>query len=347
MLHHLDLDAILIENSYLRVILLPEKGGDIVSLRDKRTDIDVLWHAPHNWSAPTDRYVPAEPNSSWNDHYPGGWQVNVPTAGGGHDIPGSAYGLHGESALLPWDASITHADEEKVIVRLDVDLVRYPFSIERNLTLRTNESRLRIDETVTNHGGVELDYVWQQHIALGAPLLAPGARLDIPAERGFVESYGEGYPNRRLESGAEFEWPNAPGHNADSIDLANDIPPQDAKIHDLAYAVDLTEGWYALTNPDLDLGFALQFPTDPFEALWYWQPFGGYEEAPFWNRTYNVGLEPTTAHPGGRAGQESNGTLKTLAPGESITAEFVAATYSGLTSVDSVGPDGDIRGTQR
>lgn len=50
-----------------------------------------------------------------------------------------------------------------------------------------------------------------------------------------------------------------------------------------------------MTNPDLDVGFCFTFPTDPFECLWYWQPFGGHAEAPYWNRNYNVGLEPTTA----------------------------------------------------
>ncbi|WP_117595515.1 aldose 1-epimerase [Haloprofundus halophilus] len=341
------LDAVLLENRSLRVVLLPEKGGDIVSLRDKRTDVDVLWHAPHNWSAPTARYLPSEPNSTWNDHYPGGWQTNLPNAGGEREIAGSAYGLHGESALLPWDATVTRADDEAVSVRLEVELVRYPFSVERELTLHADESKLRCSETVTNHGGVELDYVWQQHIALGPPLLAPDARLDVPAARGVVEDYGDGYPNRRLRSGAEFDWPNAPGHDGGEIDLSTDVPGQDAEIHDLAYAIDLSEGWYALTNPELNLGFALRFPTDPFESLWYWQPFGGYAESPFWNRTYNVGLEPTTAYPGDTEGQRTSGTMKTLAPGETVEAEFVAATYGGLSAVDSVSADGVVDGPPR
>lgn len=340
------LDTVLLENGHLRVVLLPGKGGDIVSFRDKRTDVDVMWHTPHNWHPPTERYLPSEPNSTWNDHYPGGWQTNLPNAGGGHEIAGSAYGLHGESALLPWDASVVRADEEVVTVRLAVELVRYPFRVVRELTLRAGESRLRIAESVTNEGGVELEYAWQQHIALGAPLLAPGARLDVPARRGVVEEYGDGYPNRRLESGAEFDWPAAPGDDGGEVDLSTDIPGRDAGIHDLAYALDLEDGWYALTNPDLDLGFALRFPTDPFETLWYWQPFGGYEESPFWNRTYNVGLEPTTAYPGDTPGQHETGTVKTLEPGETVEAEFVAATYGGLSAVDTVTSDGEVRGTE-
>ncbi|WP_224450284.1 hypothetical protein [Haloprofundus salilacus] len=122
-----------------------------------------------------------------------------------------------------------------------------------------------------------------------SPLLTPGERLDVPARRGVVEEYNDEFPNRRLQSGAEFEWPNAPSHDGGDIDLATDIPCQNAEIHDLAYAIDLTEGWYALTTPVLDLGFALRFPIDPFESLWYWQPFGGYTPS------HRFGIEPTTS----------------------------------------------------
>ena len=121
------------------------------------------------------------------------------------------------------------------------------------------------------------------------------------------------------------------------------------RIHDQAYATDLSEGWYALTNPDLDLGFALQFPTDPFECVWYWQALGGFHESPYFNRNYNVGLEPTTAYPSASIpeAQRANGTMKTLAPGESVEAEFTAVTYGGLESVSSVSPDGTVTGTER
>ncbi|MFP4074352.1 MAG: hypothetical protein ACLFVZ_09975 [Actinomycetota bacterium] len=53
-------------------------------------------------------------------------------------------------------------------------------------------------ETVTNEGGVELEYVWQQHLALGAPLLGPTARLDMPAATGVTETEAEPFQHGRL-----------------------------------------------------------------------------------------------------------------------------------------------------
>lgn len=338
-------DATILENEHLRIVLLPGKGGDVIEFRDKRRDVDVLFDPPFEWTPPRERGVPAEDVTTWQtDHYPGGWQVNLPIAGYGAEIDGSRYGLHGESALRPWNATVERDDGDCVTLHLETDLLRYPFHVERVVTLPAGESKLAIDETVTNRGEVDLEYVWQQHVALGPPLVGPAARLDVPAARGRVDDYGEGLANSRLESGAAFDWPAAPHVDGGTVDLSTDVPDRDAEIHDVAFATNLDAGWYALTNSELDLGFALTFPTDPFECVWYWQPFGGYEDAPYYGRNYNVGLEPTTAYPSGDLfdAQRESGTLDTLPAGESVEASFVARTYTGADLVRDVDPDGEV-----
>jgi galactose mutarotase-like enzyme len=341
-------EAAFIENEHLRVLVLPGKGGDVLEVRDKRRDVNVLWDAPHEWVPPGESPLPSDHATTWQtEHYPGGWQVNLPIAGYGMEIPGSAYGLHGESALLPFEATVREDDDE-VGLELSADLFRYPFSVERELALRAGESALRVSETVTNEGRRELEYVWQHHLALGRPLIGPGARLDVPASDALTEEYGDDWSNNRLAGGESFEWPEAPAADGGTVDLSESFPATDAEIHDQAYVTGLDEGWYAVTNPDLDVGLAVSFPTDPFESLWYWQPFGGFDEAPFYGRNYNVGLEPTTAYPGGDLpeAQRENGTMKTLAPGESVSADLVARTYTGYQSVSAVDGDG-VSGTTR
>lgn len=336
------IDTAFLENEHLRIKVLTGKGGDILEFVDKQTDVDLLWKTHHNWVPPRDRFVPSETKTTWLDHYPGGWQVNLPIAGFGREIEGNAYGLHGESALVPWETSVSR-DEESVTLHLETELVRYPFEVTRDLTLPADASRLEISESITNHGEVELEYIWQHHIALGAPLVGPDARFDLPATSGLVEEYEDAYPNARLESGATFEWPHAPGSDGETVDLT-EFPSYDATIHDLAFATDLSDGWYAVTNPELDLGFGFTFPTDPFESVWYWQPFGGFHESPYFNRNYNVGIEPTTAYPSRDIpdAQRETGTMKTLRPGETVTAAFTASTYHGVESVESIDSDGRI-----
>ncbi|WEL16827.1 Uncharacterized protein SVXHr_0648 [Halorhabdus sp. SVX81] len=335
------IDASVLENRHLRVMVLQGKGGDILEFRDKRTDVDVLWHADHEWSPPPSVLQGAEP--SWDEHYPGGWQVNLPVAAGPLEFPGGTYEHHGETALVPWEASIARDDETAVTLELTTDLRQYPFSITRELTLPADAARLEIQESVTNEGAFELEYAWQQHLTLGQPLIGPQAHLDVPAEKGYVEDYDPGNEYNRLESGATFEWPNAPGADGGTVDLET-FPPTDARHNDMAYLRGFEEGWYAVTNPELDLGFGIHWPADVFESLWYWQPFGGVEAAPFWGRNYTAGLEPTTSHPGHSypGAQRENGTMKTLGPGETVEASFVATTFSGAERVDRVGPDGTV-----
>ncbi|AGN01248.1 aldose 1-epimerase [Salinarchaeum sp. Harcht-Bsk1] len=318
------IDAVLLENRHLQLLVLSGKGGDVLEFRDKRTDVDVLWHADHDWQAPGDGRLPITEPDAYHDHYPGGWQLHLPMAGETDDFDGTPYGLHGESALLAWDAT-SERREEAVTLHLETDLLRYPFAIERDLTLRRDEPTLFVEETVTNEGGVAVPFVWQQHLALGPPLVGPDARLELPAETGHVEDYGDGHENARLAGGERFAWPDAPGADGETVDL-REFPPYDATIHDLAYATDLREGRYAVSNEEIDLRFEFSFPLDPFEHVWYWQPFGGHAAYPYWNRNYNVGLEPTSAYPAGDVpdAQRANGTLDHLAPGEERSASYEA-----------------------
>jgi hypothetical protein len=327
------IDTVFLENEHLRVMVLPGKGGDVLEFHDKRTDVDVLWHADHNWQSPTDRPVPSVDPTMFHDHYPGGWQCNLPVAGytdGFYDAP---YGLHGESALLPFEYDVQEGTEA-VELELRAELVRYPFEITRTLRLPANESSLSIEESVTNHGNESLPYIWQHHLALGKPLLGPNAELEIPAATGVVHDYADDHRNARLNGGETFDWPIAPvaDGNGDAdgkgeLDL-REIPSENATIHDVAYATDLEEGWFALANDSLDLRFAFAFPSDVFETVWYWQAFGGHMGSPYFGRNYNAGLEPTTAYPSDDipAAQEENDTLRTLAAGETVSASYVAST---------------------
>jgi len=62
----------------------------------------------------------------------------------------------------------------------------------------------------------------------------------------------------------------------------------------------------------------------------------------FFGQNYNIGLEPTTAHPAGSISeaQKANGTMKTLDPGETVSASIVATTYGGFEAVNNVSETG-------
>lgn len=311
------IETIVMENAHLRVEVLAGKGADVTEIRDKRTDVNVLFEAPHEWYG-LDRsgIGVSDRDFEFLDRYPGGWQDVLPEAGGGSDVAGAPLAQHGESSIVPWSARITEDSDERVAARFSVDLSRYPFHVERELSLRADEPFLRVDEEVRNEGEVGVDYSWLHHIALGEPLVSPAARLEADCERVVVDPDHDP-DTRRLPRGESFDWPICEtGHG--EVDLRR-FPPKSERVHDIAALADFSDGRYAVVNPELDLSAAVDFDADLFEYVWYWGAFGGFEDAPFFGRNYNVGLEPATSRP--VAGLEraiENGTANHLAAGESV-----------------------------
>mgnify|MGYP000598569137 CR=1 FL=1 len=327
------LDTVVIENESLRVVVSPEKGADVLEIRDKKSDVNVLFEAPHNWQPVDGSYRPSrDTGTAWMDYYPGGWQDCLPFGGNDPAAAGAEYGIHGESSLLPWDYDVLEESDDAVAVRFSTELVRYPFAVDRTLRLDRGSSTLSVTESVENLGTVELPYAWLQHVAYGRPLLADGTRIDLDGATVTVDEAPQG--ESPLAEGESFEWPtNEDGHDMSRIENV------DAGIHDLAYLHDLESGWYAVTNPDLDLGVAVSFDETLFESVWSWRALGGFESSPFFGRERVVGLELSTGWPATNPveaqGEDGTETLNHLEAGETIETELAVTTYRGRGCVES------------
>ncbi|MDR9431802.1 MAG: aldose 1-epimerase [Natronomonas sp.] len=319
-------DTVFLENDHLRVEVLAGKGSDITEIRDKRTDTNVLFEAPHEWRPPAGGSVGAPDGAfSFLDHYPGGWQTVLPAAGGPTSAAGATLALHGESSLVPWDTRITADTQERVAVEFSTTLTRYPFKIDREMALSAGESALTVTETVTNEGAVSVHYSWLQHIALGEPLVGPTATLDVPCETVLVDP-DQTTEHARLSPGETYDWPFCETPEG-AVDL-REFPPHAERVHDLVALADFSEGRYSVSNPDLDLGVTVNFPESLYKYLWYWQPFGGFDEAPFFGRNYNVGLEPCTSIPNaGLTDAIENLTAESLGPGDRQQSSVTLSTH--------------------
>jgi hypothetical protein len=86
------------------------------------------------------------------------------------------------------------------------------------------------------------------------------------------------------------------------------------------------------------------WPIELFQAIWFWQVFGGALEQPWYGRTYNIALEPWTTPDPTIAEAMEHGTQRVLAPGEALSAEFRAVAYAGLLRVTAISPDGRVEG---
>ncbi len=101
--------------------------------------------------------------------------------------------------------------------------------------------------------------------------------------------------------------------------------------------LDLRAGWYALTNTDIEVGFALEWDAELFPYLWFWQCFGGGAVYPWFNRMYSCALEPWTSYPLFGLDQcIKNGTALKLAAGESVVTQLRAIAYCGVQRVSNI-----------
>jgi hypothetical protein len=335
------LKTAVVENELLRIVILIDKGADIYQFVHKPSDVDFVWRSPWGVRDPS-KFVQTSGGAAemWLDQYEGGWQTVLPGGGFPSTHGGVELGLHAEVNTVPWDAVIVEDTPERVSIRCSVRTARTPFYYEKTHTLIAGSSVLHTDETLVNEGRETQHAIWGQHIAIGEPFLNSDCVIDLPG--GTLLSHPvEFHPDNRLKPGVTGEWPWGEDLNGDRIDMSR-LPPRDSHIYDMSYVTDMPEGWYAVTNQKLGVGFGVSFPKDLYKYLWYWQSFGG-SGYPWYGRTYNVGLEPFTSWDNmGLVQAVENGTALTLEAGQRITTSHKAVAYTGSERVQRIAPDGGV-----
>ena len=336
------LKTVVLENEVLRVVILADKGADIYQLVHKPTDVDFMSRSPWGVRDPS-RFQPTSgaPTEMWLDVYEGGWQTVLPGGGFPSQYGGAEMGQHAEVSTMPWDCAIVEDTPERVSVRFGVRTYRTPFFFEKTLTLSAGSAVLEIDATLVNEGEEAAHCVWGEHIALGPPFLSDDCVIDLPGGA-VINHPTDFHPNNRLKAGARSAWPWTEGKGGERVDLSR-VPPKGIRAYDQSYVTDMPDGWYAITNRRLGVGFGVRFPTDVYRYLWYWQSLGGGYGYPWYGRTYNVGLEPFTSYTNeGLAKAIENGTALKLEPGERIDASLKAVAYTGDGPVSRIDEDGSV-----
>src|SRR5262245_35180202 len=217
-------EALILENRWLRVTLLPAKGSDVVEFLYKPLDIDVLWRAPSGfWTQ--ERLLPADltMRGSFIDYYPGGWQEILPNGGPPCEHHGARFDEHGETPLLPWSWQLVEDGPDRVTVRLRTQCLRTPLAVEKLIGLGQGPA-LFIDESVTNVGSEPVDLMWGHHPALGAPFLDATCVIDVPAHACHAHDT-QRFASQRLAPGQAFTWPHAVGRDGAPLDFSRVQPP--------------------------------------------------------------------------------------------------------------------------
>ena len=294
---HKGMQVVFLENEKLRVGVLVDKGTDVIEFNHKPTDTDFVWLAPGGVRNPTSYLSTApDPLATFLDYYPGGWQEIFPNGGAPSSYLGARFGQHGEVSNLPWDYQIVEDGEQSVAVRFSVRTQKTPFLLQKTLRLRSGDSGIRFEETLTNESAVHMRAMWGHHIVFGRPFLEEGCRVRVPEGATVVPHEGPIDPDgRRVRGGDNYSWPVVAGESGAEVDLS--VLPAWGTPSEIVYIKDLPEGWYEIDNPKRDLGFRVEWDVRQMPYLWFWQEFGASRFYPWYGRNYNVGLEPFSSFP--------------------------------------------------
>ena len=233
--------------------------------------------------------------------------------------------LHGRAPLTParlvgygarWegDECVLWAEGEVVQAAMfgeDLHLVR-------RIEARVGGDGFTVEDRVENRGFSRTPHMLLYHVNLGYPLLDEGSEFRAPVERVTWRSH-ETYRN-----GVGYRAMPAP-QPADFVE----------QVHTHAVAAE-ADGAVpaALVNRRLDLGgdgggpglaFLIEYDREALPVLLEWQSVR--------EGAYVVGIEPSTAHPGGAALNEEHGLLRHLDHGESRRYRLRFSVVAGASAV--------------
>lgn len=323
------LRALSIENDFISVTVLLDKGADIYRLIYKPTSTDVMWKSPWGMKEAARGFDTAVDSlTAWLEAYAGGWQVLFPNGGFANTYKGVELGYHGEASMAAWDYDVLEESATSIELKLSLRLSRSPFTIERWMRLEAGSPILHIRERITNHAGEAMDCMWSHHPAFGAPFLSEHCVIDTDARILQSDDSYEGAANP-LKLDTEYTWPRA----GDLV--LSTIPPPDQPRDLLGYLKAFETGWYSITNTALGFGIGFSWDIDVFPYAWFWQELNSSPGFPFYKRSYVIAIEPASSIPGHglSAVIEKTGSHLTLQPGETREVEMKVVFYESRAGV--------------
>jgi len=334
--------AVMLQNELLQIVVLPDKGTEIIQFLYKPQDIDFLWRSANPLRDP--RYFKptgGTQDTAFFDRWSGGWFEVIPNGGPATEYKGAQMGFFAETINIPWHYRVVEDTPEQISVVFWVKTYRTPFVIQKKLTLKTGKAALFIEETITNEGREPVDFMWGHHPVIGTPFLDGSCRISAP--KNLVEVlHAEDGPDHRMGLHQVAEWPIIKDRDGNPLDLRI-VPPPENRTMDNCYLRDFQEGWISVQNQNMNLGFGLIWDPAVFRYLWIWQALGGGIGYPWYGRTYCMGLEPWSSYPcAGLSQAIENGTALQLQAGETKTAWLTAVAFPGNGDVSHMDRDGQV-----
>jgi hypothetical protein len=183
--------GIVMENPYVRLLILPELGGRLYSAIIKATDQELFYHNP---VVKPSRYGALQPYEANWWLATGGMEWAYPTQ------------EHGYRFGVPWDYTVTQQPFSTTLTLSDTAPERV--GMEVSISLPDNSSVFTVAPSVTNRGSEVVPVqVWTNAaLALAPASMLSGTQFIVPTEAITVHSRGE--PGWTVpDEGSQVLWP--------------------------------------------------------------------------------------------------------------------------------------------
>jgi hypothetical protein len=257
-----------IKNNRIQAILL-KAGGKIASLQKDSTEYLYQGHSKE--------FIQPRFEGNFGEYDLSGFDDMVPTINAGFIQDGVFAGVrmadHGEIWALNWKVN---AGQEEI--RAEIDGVRLPYHLSKQLTLR--ENILVIQYELRNTSEFAFPCLWAAHM-----LIAANENTRIVSAEGKRTVRSTLDMSSRLNGfGAVHTWPETRDKN-DSSYFIDRLLSRDMKTCEKYYFEGpFKNGEIRIVNPDMIIRF--DSVTVPYVGIWL--NSNGYKDQ------YNIGIEPAT-----------------------------------------------------
>jgi galactose mutarotase-like enzyme len=282
------------ENEDLLMLIDPNRGADILSIKFKPTNAELLFSTP--WRERADAIaaglqnpISTDPVVNWMEQYRGGWQTLCPNAGSPRNIHGSLVGFHGEASVVPWKV-ISHIAGT---VRMSVELFTVPIRIDREISL--NGPRILLRDTITNLSEVDLNIDYSSHPAFGGDLLFGHIEITTGALSFTLDPESDGVHG---EPGSTHSWPFIRSRIGGEMNISKlPAPPESASL--FGWLSDFKTKSYQIHNIDSGLAVELSWESDFLEYAWFWVEFNSSATSPWFKQARTFAIEPSSTQTSG------------------------------------------------
>lgn len=308
--------TLIVENNKIRVMLLVDKGLDILEFNYKPQDMDFVWRAPQGLSILKKMQSPVSDHQYFIDYYTGGWFECFPNVGEACNYLGAQMPIYGEVCYLPWEYSIIKDSFEELSIKFITHTIKTPYCIEKSITIKNNDASLYIAEKVKNNGSQELQYQWGFHPNISSNFLFEETRLELPE----CETYSR-YASETSEilQGSTGKWPFISSKSGEMTDLSV-FNMKTAHADDFTLLKDLKAGRLELHNKSNKLKFMIEWDLKEMPHASIWRVNGKDKGYPRYGKTNVLGFVITSDLTWGLDNADKN--TKTIKPEEEKSCWF-------------------------